>query len=48
MYGFEFSQGFFFAIFGRSPRAFHIGKISMVNPKIGKFVIVHNYVIFGQ
>ena len=24
---------------------FQIGKISVVNPKIGKFVIVHNYVI---
>ena len=39
---------FFFAILGRGPRAFQIGKISPVNPKIGKFVIAHNYVIFGQ
>ena len=28
--------------------AFQIGKISMVNPYIGKFVIEHNYGIFGQ
>ena len=44
------TQGFFFVILGRGPRVFQIGKSSMVNPyyKIGKFVIVHNYVIFGQ
>ena len=28
--------------------AFQIGKISMVNPLIGKFVIVHNNGIFRQ
>ena len=38
----------FFAILGRGPRAFKIGKISVVNPLIGKFVIVHKYSIFGQ
>ena len=38
----------FFAILGRDPRAFQIGKISTANSLIGKFVIVHNYVIFGQ
>ena len=41
-------QGFFFSILGRDPSAFQIGKISVVNLLIGKFVIVHNYVIFGQ
>ena len=30
-------QGFFLAILGRGPRAFHIGKISVVNLLIGKF-----------
>ena len=40
--------GIFFAILGRGPRAFQIGKISMVNPSIGKFVIVGNYGIFGH
>ena len=30
-------QGFFFAIFGRGPRAFQIGKISAVNHYFGKF-----------
>ena len=40
-------QGFFFGNFGKGPRAFQIGKISAVNPKIGKFVLVHNYVILG-
>ena len=43
-----FSQGFFFAILGRGPCAFQIGKSSIVNPSIGKFVIVHNIVIFVQ
>ena len=33
---------------GRGPRAFQIGKISMVNPLIEKFVKVHNYGIFDQ
>ena len=28
--------------------AFQIGKSSVVNPNIGKFVIMHNIVIFGQ
>ena len=30
-------QGFFFAILGRGPRAFQIGKISAVNHYFGKF-----------
>ena len=30
------------------PRAFQIGKISVVNPLIGKFVREHNYGIFSQ
>ena len=30
-------QGFFFAILGRGPRAFQIGKISVVNHYFGKF-----------
>ena len=38
----------FFSDFGRCPRAFQIGKISVQNPYIGKFVIVQNYGIFGQ
>ena len=29
----------FFAILGRGPKAFQIGKMSMVNPQIGKFVL---------
>ena len=37
-----------FAILGRGPWAFQIGKISVVNPQIGKFVMVYHYVIFGQ
>ena len=41
--------GIFFAVLGRGPpRAFEIGKISAVNFLIGKFVIMHNYVIFGH
>ena len=46
--GLHFQQqlwsGIIFAILGRSPRVFQIGKISAVNPSIGKFVILHNYV----
>ena len=38
----------FFAILGRGLRAFQIEKISVVKPLMGKFVIAHNYVIFGQ
>ena len=38
----------FFAILGRGPRVFQIGKSSAVNPLIEKFDIVHNYIIFGQ
>ena len=34
---FEYHQGFFFAILGRGPRAFQIGKISAVNHYFGKF-----------
>ena len=34
----KLNPGFFFTILGRGPRAFQIGKISMVNPKTGKFV----------
>ena len=30
-------QGFFFAILGRGPRAFQIGKISVINHYFGKF-----------
>ena len=39
----------FFAILGRGPRAFQIGKSSVFKStlKLGN-VIVHNYVIFGQ
>ena len=44
----EKEVGIFWAILGRGPRGFQIGKISMVNPWIGKLVIVHNYSIFGQ
>ena len=36
-------SGIFFAILGRGLRAFQIGEISGVYPKIGKFVIMHNY-----
>ena len=36
-------SGICFAILGRKPGAFQIGKISVV--EIGKFVIGHNYVI---
>ena len=32
----EVPSGFFFAILGRGPRAFQIGKISVVNHYIGK------------
>ena len=32
-----FSTGIFFAILGRGPRAFQIGKISAVNHYFGKF-----------
>ena len=35
----------FFTVWGRGPGAFQIGKSSAVTPEIGKFVIVHNYVI---
>ena len=38
----------FFAILGRGPRAFQIGKISVENTLIGKFELVHNYGIFGR
>ena len=41
-------SGIVFAILGRDLRAFQIGKISVVNPEIGKNVIVHNYGIFNQ
>ena len=44
----KFIPQIFFFNFGKGPRAFQFGKSSVVNPKIGKFVIVHNYVIFGQ
>ena len=43
-----YAPGIFFSILGRGPRAFQIGKINVVNPLIGKTVIVHNHVIFGQ
>ena len=33
----SWNQGFFFAILGRGPRAFQIGKISAVNHYFGKF-----------
>ena len=38
----------FFSNFGKDPRASQIGKISVVSPKIGKFVKVQNFVSFGQ
>ena len=42
------TPGISLAILGRDPTAFQIEKSNVVNPLIGKFVIVHNYVIFGQ
>ena len=44
----SFSGSTFFAILGRGPGAFQIGKISGVNPLIGKIVIVHICDFFGQ
>ena len=38
----------FFAILGRGPRAFQIGKISAVNCKIGKFSKQTRIAFFGQ
>ena len=38
----DITQGFF-AILGRSPRAFQIENISMVNHYIGKIVIIVQY-----
>ena len=41
-------QGLFFN-FGKGPLGLSdIGKINTVDPYIGKFVIVGNYVFFGQ
>ena len=42
-------SGILFCNFGKGPSGLSdIGKIDMVNPCIGKFVIVGNYVFFGQ
>ena len=42
------AQGFFLQFWKGPYRDFKIGKISVVNPSIGKFAIVHNHGIFGQ
>ena len=38
--------GIFFAILGRGPRAFAIGKISDVNPEFGKFSEYSKLIIY--
>ena len=42
-----YKPGIFFAILGRGPRAFLIGKISEVRPKFGK-VSKHSKMIFSN
>ena len=37
---------FFFAILGRGPRAFLIGKVSDINPEFGKFLKYSQLMIF--
>ena len=43
------APGIFFALLGRDPRAFQIGKISTGNPWIGKFALqgFHLEVVLG-
>ena len=40
--------GIFLAILGRGPRAFVIGKISDVNPKLGKFSEYSKLIILSK
>ena len=42
------TSGIFFAILGRGPRAFLIGKISDINPEFGKFSEYSKLIIFSK